>query len=229
MIYSVSKCPNCRKIVKNERNPVCEIGVPFETCPFCGTIYLNRYKEEWITKSPIKRFLFFIQAPVWARAFLIPLLAQIPLIIIFENIFNPTIFFIIWYILFVSWLTLGYFLHKNANKEKIYLSILRTKNSEYLKLLKLAGYKIYSVDKKDFRPKDFDISKPFIQENIKTTESNDSKSSSNEKNNPFFDKEFSSSTINKEICYCRICGNKLIDEATYCNKCGTKVNKDNEL
>lgn len=29
-----------------------------------------------------------------------------------------------------------------------------------------------------------------------------------------------------KICFCRKCGNRLIDEATFCNECGTKVVKE---
>lgn len=31
--------------------------------------------------------------------------------------------------------------------------------------------------------------------------------------------------MNNEICYCRKCGHKLIQDSIYCGKCGTKVEK----
>lgn len=32
--------------------------------------------------------------------------------------------------------------------------------------------------------------------------------------------------VNDKVCFCRKCGNKLIDDAIFCNKCGTKVVKE---
>ena len=61
MVYSTSRCPKCGEIIKKQKNPSYEIGNPFEQCRHCGAIYLNNYKEEWITKSPLQRFFFFIQ------------------------------------------------------------------------------------------------------------------------------------------------------------------------
>ena len=87
MIYSTSKCPSCGKIIRRQTNPVHKIGNPFEHCRHCGNIYINSYKEEWITKSPIKRFFFFLQIYVWARAFLMPLLLiGIPTVIFDSNV-----------------------------------------------------------------------------------------------------------------------------------------------
>ena len=79
MIYSTSRCPSCGQVIRKQTNPVNEIGIPFERCYHCGTVYRNSYKEEWITKSPIKRVFFFLQSYVWARAFMLPmLLVMIP-------------------------------------------------------------------------------------------------------------------------------------------------------
>ena len=73
MIYSTTRCPHCKALVRSQTNPVFEIACPFEKCPSCNNIYKNTYKEEWITKSPIKRFFFFIGNGTWARALLLPL------------------------------------------------------------------------------------------------------------------------------------------------------------
>lgn len=54
MVYSTSRCPKCGQIIRRQTNPVHKIGSPFERCRYCGSIYLNSYKEEWITKSPVK-------------------------------------------------------------------------------------------------------------------------------------------------------------------------------
>lgn len=32
-------------------------------------------------------------------------------------------------------------------------------------------------------------------------------------------------TVTDQICFCRKCGSKLMDDATFCNKCGTEVVK----
>ena len=143
MVYSTSRCPSCGKIIKRQTNPVHEIGIPFECCHWCGKTYLNSYKEEWITKSPFKRFFFFLQSGVWARAFLIPPLMFVLLLSMIE--FNVNILWISWPILSICWLTIGYFIHKKANQKDIFESIERTKNSVYLDLLKNAGYKIYPI------------------------------------------------------------------------------------
>lgn len=146
MIYSTSKCPKCGQIIRRQTNPVHEIGNPFERCRHCGNIYLNSYKEEWITKSPIKRFFFFLQVYVWARAVLMPVLLMIIPIAIFDIDMDSEIVAILWPILSIVWLLVGYFVHKNANKKEIEASLSRTKDPEYRNLLKKAGYKIYPVE-----------------------------------------------------------------------------------
>ena len=147
MVYSTSRCPKCGKVIKRQTNPTHEIGNPFERCRWCGNIYLNSYKEEWITKSPIKRFFFFIQSGVWARALLLPILV----IIIPMGTLNisPRLTIPIWMFLAGIWLVAGYIIHKNASEENIKESIDRTNDPEYIELLKKAGYKIYPI--KDYK------------------------------------------------------------------------------
>ena len=144
MVYSTSHCPKCGQVIKRQTNPVHEIGSPFERCRYCGNIYLNSYKEEWITKSPIKRFFFFLQDYVWARAFLIPaLLMAIPMALGVD--FDVNILRILWPIGSVVWLIAGYFIHKNASQSDIDASISRTRDPSYVELLVKAGYKIYNI------------------------------------------------------------------------------------
>ena len=144
MVYSTSRCPSCGKVIKRQTNPVHEIGNPFESCRWCGNIYLNPYKEEWITKSPIKRFFFYLQAGVWARAFLVSMLVLIIPMVAFDM--STEAFWVLWPIMSVTWLIVGYFVHKKAEHDDIVKSIERTKDTEYLNLLKKAGYKIYPLE-----------------------------------------------------------------------------------
>ena len=140
MVYSTSRCPACKKIVGKETNPSYKIGNPFEKCPWCGKVYRNQFKEEWITKSPLKRFFFFLQIGVWARAFLIPFIALSVLGASPDTLWTLLPLASIW------WIIGGYFFHKRRNKKHIEESLIRTQDAEYLKLLKASGYTIYPVD-----------------------------------------------------------------------------------
>ena len=144
MVYSASRCPKCGQVIKRRTNPVHEIGSPFEHCRWCGGVYLNSYKEEWITKSPVKRFFFFLQIYVWARAFLMPVLLMIVLTFVGFDIATG-LMRVLWPIGSVAWLVAGYFVHKNANQADINASIARTKDPAYVDLLIKAGYKIYRI------------------------------------------------------------------------------------
>lgn len=143
MIYSTTRCPSCGKIIRRQTNPVEKLGNPFERCRNCGKFYKNSYTEEWITKSPIKRFFFLLPIYTWARAFMFPMfIILIPSAILDIDIES---IIILWPIMSITWLVGGYFLYKKAEKENIRKSIERTKDPEYLNLLRQAGYKIYPI------------------------------------------------------------------------------------
>lgn len=144
MVYSTSKCPHCKNIVRKQTNPVKEIGNPFEKCPYCGQFYKNSYKEEWISKSPLKRFLFFISNGCLARAFVIPLI--LVGLCSAGGAVNPGLLAGFYFLGFISWLIAGYFIHKNSNESKIKESLKRTQDKSYLELLKNSGYKIYPIE-----------------------------------------------------------------------------------
>ena len=144
MVYSTSRCPSCGQVIRRQTNPVKEIGIPFERCRYCGSTYLNSYKEEWITKSPFSRFFFFLQAGVWARAFMLPMLILIIPIAAFD--WDTDIVFALWPFLSLAWLIGGYFIHRKAEQDDIAASIERTKDPKYVSLLKQAGYSIYPID-----------------------------------------------------------------------------------
>lgn len=139
MTRVTSKCPHCGWVIRRQTNPVHKIGCPLERCKYCGRRYINSYVEEWITKSPIKRFFFFLQSFVWARAFFVPVF------IIGILGFEPDIARILWPIFSVAWLIVGYFVHKNANKEAIEESLERTEDPEYVAILQELGFKIYPI------------------------------------------------------------------------------------
>lgn len=194
MVYSTSRCPSCGQIIRKQTNPVKEIGVPFERCRHCGATYLNSYKKEWITKSPISRFFFFLQAGVWARAFMLPMLILIIPIAAFD--WDTDIVFAVWPVLSLIWLIGGFFVHKKAEQDDIAASVERTRDPKYVDLLKKAGYTIYPID-----------SKP---------------TAANASLKPIAVSSRESTTCS-EICYCRKCGQKLVAGSLYCNKCGERV------
>ena len=144
MVYSTSRCPICKKVIKRETNPVHKIGVPFARCQWCGYYYRDSYTSEWITKSPFQRFFFFLNSGVCARAFIVPVFLLIALICIFNLSREFTL--IAWPILSTLWLIVGYFVHKKANRKDIVASLERTKDPQYLDTLKRAGYTIYPID-----------------------------------------------------------------------------------
>ncbi|MFA5283920.1 MAG: hypothetical protein WC366_05405 [Bacilli bacterium] len=145
MIYSTTRCPHCNNIVRKETNPVHEIACPFEQCPFCEKIYLNRYKEEWITKSPIKRVLYFVQNGVLARAFIFSLLIAGVLGSLLASEDGSPIF-LMWIIIFVIWIIVSYSLRKEKIKVFIDESLERTKSSDYIEALKKANYEIFPIE-----------------------------------------------------------------------------------
>ena len=144
MVYSTSRCPSCGQVIRRQTNPVKEIGCPFERCRYCGNVYRNSYKEEWITKSPIRRFFYFLQAGVWARAYIVPLLFLGILMVTVD--LSVAVVWVMWPILSLAWLIGGYFVHKRAEEDDIAASLERTKDVKYLYLLKQAGYKIYPIN-----------------------------------------------------------------------------------
>lgn len=199
MVYSTSRCPSCGKVIRRQTNPVHEVGDPFERCQWCGTIYRNSYKEEWITKSPLKRFFFFLQAGVWARAFIVPILLLIIPMSAFDM--SAEAVWVIWPVLGIAWLVMGYFVHKKSERDDILKSVERTKDPEYIKILKKAGYTIYPIEAEYLSPNNQYTAQQTVQPTPATS---------------------------NNICYCRKCGNKLISDSLFCDKCGTKIsgNKD---
>ena len=200
MIYSTSRCPSCGQVIRKQTNPVNEIGIPFERCYHCGTVYRNSYKEEWITKSPIKRVFFFLQSYVWARAFMLPMLLVMIPVAAFD--LETEFVWILWPILSLAWLVGGYFVHKKAEREDILKSVERTNDAEYLNLLKKAGYKIYPIEK-EYRSC---VSTQIVTQEI-------SPHTPDQQNY----------LTHKRVRFCRKCGQKLVDGSLFCNKCGEKV------
>lgn len=196
MVYSTSKCPSCGRIIRTQTNPVKVIDIPFERCRYCGSIYLNSYKEEWITKSPFRRFFFFLPQGVWARAIGIPMLILLIPLAAFD--LNEDILLVLWPILSLAWLICGYFLHKKVAQDAIAESLERTKDPKYLNLLKQAGYNIYLTDDTPF------ITSPSLQT---TSRSHESVATSN------------------EIHFCGNCGQKLVSGSLYCDQCGERIGR----
>ena len=153
MVYVTTKCPHCNYLYRNrEGNPIHQIDSPFVPCPKCGEFFVDPYREEWITKSPTKRRFFFIGNGTWARALLLPLAISA---IVFGGICGALLGIEDLVMLIPvgaivgtpTWLILEYRRAKAFFKEDIEASIIRTKNKEYVALLKKTGYTIYSLDK----------------------------------------------------------------------------------
>ena len=143
MVYSTSRCPHCKNIVKQQTNPLKEIACPLETCPYCKKPYLNKYKEEWITKSPFKRHLFFIQNGTWARALILPMLIAA---LIGGTTLSLTAAWVVYFIGSISWFIAGYCINKNKSQMAIRESLKRTESAEYVSFLKNAKYIIYNIE-----------------------------------------------------------------------------------
>lgn len=151
MIYSKSYCPYCKAVIDRCTNPTNEIAVPFERCRFCKRIYLNSRKEEWITKSPFRRFMYFIPSGVWARAIMLSLLFFLPLMCLLSVFFDMSslLIGILCLCHFLLYMVGAYFVRANYAKESIELSLKRTSDENYLKLLEQAGYTIYPLENED--------------------------------------------------------------------------------
>lgn len=214
MIYSTSICPHCKNIISQKTNPVKEIANPFEKCPLCGEIYKNSYKEEWITKSPLKRFLFFIQGPVWARALIIPLLCCS----LFLQSLETSVIWLIWLCGFFIWITLAWFFYRNKFQESIETSLERTKNKDYLELLVKSGYKIYPITSsiENNQSHDEEISKETIDD-IKDEIVEDYEYDKH----GYADELDKINTPNKDECPC--CFSKISVNDKECSYCGYKL------
>lgn len=152
MVYVTTKCPHCNYLYRNrEGNPIHQIDSPFVSCPSCGEFFVDSYREEWITKSPMKRRFFFIGNGTWARALLLPLAISA---IVFGGICEALLRIEDLVMLIPvgaivgtpTWLILESKRAKAFFKEDIEASIIRTKNKEYVELLKKSGYTIYPLD-----------------------------------------------------------------------------------
>jgi len=168
MIYSTSRCPHCKNVVKQQTNPPKEIASPFETCPYCKRPYINTYKEEWITKSPFKRHLFFIQNGTYARALILPMIIAGLLGFAASSV---SVAWITYALGAISWLIVGYFINKRNSERAIKASLKRTESAEYVALLKQAKYKIYHINGvKTATKHDNIIEKPVVKPNIEISE-----------------------------------------------------------
>ena len=152
MIYVTTRCPHCNYLYRNRQgNPTHLIDSPFVSCPRCGKFFVDSYREEWITKSPMKRCFFFIGNGTWARALLLPLAISA---IVFGGICGALLgiedlVMLIPVSAIVGtpiWLVWESQRVKRLFKEDIKASIIRTKDEENVELLKKAGYTIYPLD-----------------------------------------------------------------------------------
>ena len=148
MIYSTTRCPHCNNVIRKETNPVHQIAVPFETCFYCGKRYRNSYKEEWITKSPARRFLYYLSNGVFARAFLFSLLLAGGFGVLVFPDGESDIYFATWALFFLIWLGVSLTSLKGKIQSQIVESLERTKDPVYLAMLKQSGYVIFPIYKK---------------------------------------------------------------------------------
>lgn len=142
MTYYTCKCPHCRNIVKRAKGRPDDIGNPMRRCPWCGGFYLDAFTEEWVMKSPWKRFKFFVTIP-FVCAFLTfmtcMLLNFIDTCMFIVSLIIGAIFSIIAFVF-------SFFFRKEKIDEEIKKSLQRTKNAKYVKNLLMAGVKIYRIE-----------------------------------------------------------------------------------
>ena len=149
-VHVTTKCPHCNGIYRyRESNPCFLIKSPFVSCQHCGEIFIDSYREEWITKSPLKRKLFFIGNGTWARALLLPFFISVCIFGIFFvgmlGIEEAAYLIPLGFIGTPIWLVWEASRAKKIFEKDIEESIARTKDPEYVKILKQAGYKIYPL------------------------------------------------------------------------------------
>ena len=143
MTYVYTRCPHCG-FTRRQVNPPHLIGSPFTRCVSCGKYYEDSYCEEWIMKSPLKRHWFFVQNGTWARAIMLPAVILAPL---FGAVFDlPELIFPLWLIFCITWFICGYLFYKKRFQKDIEASLERTKDPQYVELLKKVGYKIYPLE-----------------------------------------------------------------------------------
>ncbi len=212
MVYSFTRCPVCHKVIKSETNPTHKIDMPFEKCPECGSIYLNTYKEEWITKSPTKRFFFFLRGGVLSGAIVVPIL--LITIISLAGDIDISNLAILLPLLSIAWLITGYFIRKRLLNDDIQNSIIRTKNIEYLNRLKNAGYSVYPIDETEMS----NNGASFINNTNPINKTNRPSNNGN-----FAQNNNAQYTTANNIQFCRKCGNKIIENSKFCNACGSKI------
>ena len=146
MIYVTTRCPHCSHPLRYQKgNPPHLIESPFVTCSCCGKVFIDSYRSEWITKSPSERKLFILGfgEGTIARALLLPLVLSALVFGAEDIVYLIPIFGVIGIPL---WWAFEVKLRKKSYKEDIEASIERTKNAEYVELLKSAGFKIYPFD-----------------------------------------------------------------------------------
>ena len=147
MIYSTSKCPYCKGLLNYQTNPEKTIANPFEKCPHCGQIYKNSYKEEWLTKSPFRRFLFLIDNTYTRLGIIVSIIFAVLITYLTNNnSYGLPITFIGYFILVI----IGYHTTKKDCQTIINESLKRTEVKEYVKLLINSGYKIYPIDNVEY-------------------------------------------------------------------------------
>ena len=150
-VHVTTKCPHCNGIYRyRESNPCYLVKSPFVSCRYCGGIFIDSYRAEWITKSPLKRRFFFIGNGTWARALMLPLIISIAvfgfLLGAMLGIEDAVYLIPFGFIGTPIWLAWEASRAKKLFKKDIEESIARTKDPEYVKILKQAGYKIYPFD-----------------------------------------------------------------------------------
>ena len=147
MKYRTVFCPHCHKSLGKVTGTPDSIGSPFKQCPWCGRMIIDRFTNEWVTKSSFDRFMFFIKLPLAASFISFLAFAGILTLIIGESLTNAILIGIVFGSLALSIciFIILYVKRKSETKGLIAKSIERTKSAKYVGLLRKANFDIYPI------------------------------------------------------------------------------------
>jgi len=154
-IITKVRCPKCGFSCSDSQSIYSHdpIGIPFIKCPKCGeVIYAPMVHREWIQLSPINKIFAISSKSIlpFIISFIIAFITSVSLKPLFSSMSGVAYGIVILLTLAVGFI-LGEYLtaciqiHSDSFKQVCIQSLNRTRNKEYLQLIKGAG-KIYSEE-----------------------------------------------------------------------------------
>ena len=147
MTYDNQFCPHCHKSIGRVTGRPDNIGNPLKICPHCGRIIVDKFTREWVNKSPLERFFFFVKFPLTVAFISFIALAGILMLIAGESLGNVELIGIICgsFACAICLFIILYRKHKSDTKSIIAESLKRTQSARYVKLLQKAHLEIYPI------------------------------------------------------------------------------------